>query len=174
MSPASNAADRVRADDAKGGAHLHDHVHASGDPDAVATLRSRGMRLTAPRRAVLDALTGRAEYLTADEVALLVDADDVHRATVYRTLELFAAAGIVSLRQIPGGAARYHLSVGGEREHLHGHCRGCGTVVVLPADALDTALTRIADTAGFELDPAQTTLVGRCADCLTAEPPLSD
>jgi len=147
---------------------LHGQLHEAGPSDAAAALRARGVRLTAPRRAVLSALAGRADYLTAEEVAALVDDDDVHRATVYRTLELFAETGVVAHRQAPGSAARYHLVSTGAREHLHGHCRGCGAVVVLHPDALDAVAVAAERDTGFVLDVARSSLVGLCAACAAA------
>ncbi|MCR2764831.1 transcriptional repressor [Microbacterium sp. zg.B48] len=152
------------------GAQDHRRLHAAAEPDAVgaalAALRARGERVTAPRRAVLEALAHHAEHLTADEVAALLEDTDVHRATVYRTLELLAATGVVSHRHVPGGAARYHLAAtGAGREHLHGHCLRCGEVVVLPPDPLDGVGPRVLEGAGFRLDARQSTLVGLCARC---------
>ncbi len=122
--------------------------------------------MTAPRRAVLEALAGRSDHLTADEVSLLLERADVHRATVYRTLDMLSAAGVVSHRHTAGGATRYHLAAAPEGgEHLHGHCRECGTVAVLPADALAGTAARLREAAGFRLEPEQSTLVGLCAEC---------
>ena len=145
---------------------LHTRAASAAVDAAVARLRLRGERVTAPRRAVLRVLAGRADHLTADEVAALLDDTDVHRATVYRTLDILSATGVVSHRHIPGAATRYHLAATGEGvEHLHGHCLGCGTVVVLPADALDAAGDLLRDASGFRLDTSQSTLTGLCETC---------
>ncbi|KAA9129952.1 transcriptional repressor [Microbacterium caowuchunii] len=159
---------------ADAGGARHERLHATGGSDAVraavAALRQRGQRVTTPRRVVLEVLAGHPDHLTADEVAGLIEGGEVHRATVYRTLEMLAAAGVVSQRQTPGGAARYHLAATGQgREHLHGYCRRCGDVVVLPSDALTEVVPRVRAATGFRLDVAQSTLVGLCARC--APPP---
>lgn len=150
--------------------HDHERLHARAAADAVsaavARLRERGERVTAPRRAVLEVLAGRSDHLTADEVSMLLEGTDAHRATVYRTLDVLSAAGVVSHRHTAGGATRYHLAAAAEgAEHLHGHCRGCGTVVVLPADALASAAVQLREAGGFRLEAEQSTLVGLCADC---------
>jgi len=148
----------------------HEHLHATATVDAVrvavARLRLRGQRVTAPRRAVLEVLSSRPEHLTADEVSELLDGTDVHRATVYRTLDLLAATGVVSHRHTAGGATRYHLAATAEgHEHLHGHCRSCGTVAVLPADALDHIIARLRAVSGFHLEVEQSSLAGLCETC---------
>jgi Fur family transcriptional regulator, ferric uptake regulator len=153
----------------------HEHLHATAPADAVrvavSALRLRGQRVTAPRLAVLEVLSSRTEHLTADEVSALLEGSDVHRATVYRTLDLLAAAGVVSHRHTAGGATRYHLAATAQgREHLHGHCRSCGTVVVLPADALDHTIVQLRGVSGFHLEVEQSSLAGLCEVCVTGAP----
>lgn len=149
----------------------HDALHAAARGEdlraAISTLRSRGERVTAPRRAVLSVLAARADHLTADDVAALLGDGDVHRATVYRTLDLLAASGVVSRQHVPGGAARYHLAttVGGRR-HLHGQCTDCGAVVMLPPEALRAAGRTLRAMTGFDWSPDQSTFSGRCATCV--------
>lgn len=150
----------------------HERLH-SADADvedavsaAVAALRRRGQRMTAPRRAVLEVLAAHADLLTADEVAALLEDTGAHRATVYRTLDLLAETGVVSHRHTPGSATRYHLSATGPGQaHLHGHCQRCGAVVVLPRDALDIVGGRLYRESGFMLDVWQSSLTGLCSRC---------
>jgi len=148
----------------------HDHVHHAAGPGsvvaAVAALRARGERITAGRRAVLEVLAASADHLTAEEVVAALAGSAVHRATVYRTLDLLVAVGVVAYRRLPGGATSYHLAAAGEGyEHLHGYCHGCGTVVVLPPDALDEAGDLLLRAAGFHLDTRHSDIVGLCVSC---------
>ncbi|WP_168202682.1 MULTISPECIES: Fur family transcriptional regulator [Georgenia] len=151
----------------------HDHVHHAAGPRsaqaAVAALRARGERITSGRRAVLDVLSASADHLTAEEVVAALGDSTVHRATVYRTLDLLVAAGVVAYRRLPGGATSYHLAATGEGyEHLHGYCHRCGTVVVLPADALDD-VGELLRRAGFRLDARHSDLVGLCERCVSPD-----
>jgi Fur family transcriptional regulator, ferric uptake regulator len=148
----------------------HEALHAASGPAAVGAaldaLRGRGERVTAPRRAVLGVLAAHPEPLSADDVAAMLEGGDVHRATVYRTLDLLVAAGVVAHSRTAGGAARYHVTVTGTvHEHLHGHCRECGTIVPLPVDAFDATTARLRHESGFSLDPGQSTLAGLCRAC---------
>jgi Fur family transcriptional regulator, ferric uptake regulator len=148
----------------------HEALHAASRSAAVgaaiAALRVRGERVTAPRQAVLQVFAAHPAPLSAEDVAAALDGGDVHRATVYRTLDLLVAAGVVTHARAAGGAARYHLTVTGTtHEHLHGHCRECGTVVPLPVDALDATAVRLRETTGFSLDARQSSLAGRCRAC---------
>jgi Fur family ferric uptake transcriptional regulator len=106
--------------------------------------------------------------VTAEQVVAQLEASDpgVHRATVYRTLDVLSELGIASNAHVTGGANVYHLaSSPAGHEHLHAHCRVCGSVVVLPADALDGLVERARRVAAFRVEASQSTLVGTCAAC---------
>jgi Fur family ferric uptake transcriptional regulator len=152
--------------------HARLHAHASVESSvarAAERLRDAGQRITAPRRSVLRVLAQHHEHLRADEVADLLDADGVHRATVYRTLELLAETGVVSCRALPGGATGYHLdALADEQEHLHAHCRSCSRVVALPARVLDAAVESVERAVGFRLAPQRSDLTGLCSGCARA------
>lgn len=146
--------------------HRHDMQHAV-DPDvltehALTDLRAAGGRVTRSRRLILRILATHHDHLTADDVADALREDGVHRTTVYRTLEFFTEVGIVALRQLPGGAAAYHLAT---ESHLHGHCVACHEVIALPIDVFDDAATHIQQVRGFVFDPNRSTLFGLCQEC---------
>jgi Fur family ferric uptake transcriptional regulator len=163
----------VSAPPAHGGSDTHEHVHLTS-PDAaisaaVATLRVHGERVTDARRAVIDVLARTHEHLSADQVVAALESSHplVHRATVYRTLDVLAELGVVSHLHATGGATHYHLAASpAGHEHLHAHCRSCGAVIVIPVDALASASARIADETGFRIEPHQSTLVGVCRECI--------
>ena len=59
---------------------------------ALERLRTRGHRITMPRRAVIEALAGRDGHPSADELCAEIEQrhPGIHRTTVYRTLETLA------------------------------------------------------------------------------------
>lgn len=165
MSPELSAPDHAR---------LHAAAGERAVDAAVSALRDRGERVTGPRRAVLALLAERADHLTADEVATLLESRGVHRATVYRTLELLAASGVVAHRHAAGGATQYHLAAMAHgQEHLHGHCRHCGEVVVLPMDAFEVTASDLRAMTGFSLDVHQSVFAGVCRECALSAPGAS-
>lgn len=150
----------------------HEQLHLVS-PDAAAAaigaLRAHGERVTDARRAVIELLAGTHEHVSADQVATLLEASRpvVHRATVYRTLDVLAELGIVSHIHSGSGATAYHLAASPEgHEHLHAHCRSCGAVIVIPADALADASARVARETGFTIEAQQSMIVGVCASCV--------
>ena len=129
-------------------------------------LRSRGERLTEPRRAVLGALAGRRDHLSADELydRVVVTHPNVHKSSVYRTLEALTDLGVVQHVHVGHGPTAYHL-VEDATPHLHAQCRGCGTILDLSADLLDQAARALADQHGFRLDASHVALSGLCRAC---------
>ncbi len=153
-------------------AETHESLHYESPESALAAalaaLRSRGERVTDGRRAVLEVLARTHEHMSADQIVALLERHHpgVHRATVYRTVDMLAEHGVVSSMRAPGGATVYHLAATtAGHEHLHAHCRLCGDVVVVPADSLAEASAMMLGARGFALDPLKSTLVGVCAAC---------
>jgi len=162
---------RTRRGDGGGALPAHEHLHGDASAPAlstaIATLRDSGERVTQARLAVLEVLARTHEHVSADRVVAEVEAAGapVHRASVYRTLDLLTRLGVVSHLH-GGGGTVYHLAAtAAGHEHLHAHCRACGAVVVVPADALAATADGVAAATGFRVEPAQTALVGLCAAC---------
>ena len=135
---------------------------------AEALLRGRSQRVTAGRRAVIQALDHLGGHPTAAQVETTVAdlSPGVHRATVYRTLETLAGLGVVTHVHLSHGTTAYHLAgATTSRAHLHARCRRCGAMVDLPADLLDEVRERVAVATAFTLDPGHVALSGTCASC---------
>ncbi len=146
----------------------HSHPQVSID-DLVDQLRTRGVRVTTARRAVLGVLVGAGErHLSADELAAEVQRDDpsVHLSTIYRTLDSLEEAGLITLARFSDHPVTYHLA--GDVHH-HAVCTRCATVLQLPADALDGVSRTLMREHGFHAAPRHLTIPGICADC-AAEP----
>lgn len=127
-------------------------------------MRASGVRVTAARRAVVQALVDAHDHVTADDLAAAVATatPDVHRSTVYRTLDALEKLGVVTHVHLGHGRAVYHLT-----DHLHQHavCEACGHVVQLSDDVMHAVQQRVRRDTGFEIDPHHFALVGRCAHC---------
>jgi Fur family ferric uptake transcriptional regulator len=128
-------------------------------------LRADGCRVTVPRRAVVEALVdaGR-DHITADELAARVRFryPDIHRATVYRTLEILQDAGVVSHVHLGHGPSTFHVGSG---LHHHAVCTGCGDLVELPPDALESVGERLKREHGWQLTEQHFALSAVCPAC---------
>jgi Fur family ferric uptake transcriptional regulator len=146
--------------------------------EIFALLRAHGDRVTASRRAVVEALVAGDHHVTADEIVARVTAasargatgeadggrggdPEAHRATVYRTLDRLEELGVVSHVHLGHGPSTFHVD---DRPHHHAVCASCGAVVEVPLDALDDLASRLRDDHGFELSQ-HFALTGRCASC---------
>jgi Fur family ferric uptake transcriptional regulator len=132
--------------------------------DLAEVLRSRGLRLTAPRQLVLEAVY-RLQHATPDQVHAEVAerAAGVNITTVYRTLELLEELGLVTHAHLSHGAPTYHPV--GEHQHAHLVCRGCGHIEEMPATGLDGLIGSLRDNHGFLLDIGHVALFGLCSGC---------
>ena len=127
---------------------------------AVAALREHGLRVTAPRRLVLEALFSADDPLSAEQVARHSSLD---LASVYRNLETFERLGLARHVHLGHGPGLYALSCRGEREYLF--CDRGGEVRALAPADLDPVRTAVGDAAGYEVAFTHFALVGRCARC---------
>lgn len=136
---------------------------------ALDRVRASGVRVTAARRAVVTALTDAEDHLTADELAARVALvhPEVHRSTVYRTLDALERLGVVTHVHLGHGRAVYHAA--DRLHHHHAFCEECGAVVELPDDVLGDVERRLRDEEGFQVDSHHFALVGRCRLCVDAD-----
>jgi Fur family ferric uptake transcriptional regulator len=133
-------------------------------PTLADKLRSRGLRLTAQRQLVLDAVY-RLGHATPDQVHAEVSqiAAGVNITTVYRTLELLEELGLVTHAHLSHGAPTYHGV--GDDEHVHLVCRICGTISEVPPETLRGLADTLARQHGFEVDIGHVALFGVCEQC---------
>lgn len=133
--------------------------------ELVHALRANGMRLTAPRRRIVDAL-GRIEHGTPDAVAAEVAADGqgaLALSTIYRGLEALEQLGLVAHTHLDHRAPTYHLA--DHATHIHLVCLSCGAIGELPLVSVADFVARVADETGFTADVTHMAIHGWCADC---------
>ena len=130
----------------------------------LADLRQRGGRLTRARQALVDALLEAETHVTAEDLAESVQArhPEVHRSTIYRTLDALERAGVVDHVHLGHGRAVYHLS---DDPHQHLVCEKCGSVVEVPDRLFDDLATTLRRRYGFTIRPNHFAVLGRCRAC---------
>lgn len=133
--------------------------------EVLRQLRAAGGRVTMPRRAVVEVLVdAHDQHLTAEDLAERVRSrhPEIHRATIYRTLEKLQEAGVVSHVHLGHGPSTFHL---GDHLHHHAVCSVCGAVVELPFDALEDVERRLREKHGWQLSQQHFALSALCPDC---------
>lgn len=159
----------------------HDHAAseaASGEALAAALARfeafleARDLRLTAARRAIVEAVMARSGHFPIEDLVADLRRRGIRgsKATVYRALPLLTEAGILQPAVITGDSKSYESAVGGVH-HDHLVCRACGRVVEFEFEAFEILQREIAARHGFRLESHHHQLVGTCADCQASEPP---
>ncbi len=136
-------------------------------PDARTLLRAVGLRVTAPRVAVLSALHDHP-HSTADTVALHARRalGSVSTQAVYDGLRALTAAGLLRRIEPPGSPARFETRVGDNHHHLV--CRTCGALADVDCAVGDTPCLEPTDPAGYSVDEAEVIYWGQCPTCQEA------
>ncbi|HMM96791.1 transcriptional repressor [Phycicoccus sp.] len=123
-------------------------------------------RPTRQRAAITEALTGSAEFRSAQEIHadLAGGGTRVGLATVYRNLQAMAADGELDVIRTADGEAVYR-SCASEAHHHHVVCRSCGLAVEVTADAVERWAEAVAAEHGFSQVRHTVEIDGLCADC---------
>ena len=133
-------------------------------PSLVEQLRSRGLRLTAQRQLVLEAVY-RLGHATPDQIHAEVSktAAGVNITTVYRTLELLEELRLVTHAHLSHGAPTYHGVT--DQPHVHLVCGTCAGVAEIDTALLAPLAQTIEQNQGFLVDLGHVALFGLCAAC---------
>jgi len=130
-------------------------------------LRSKGERITTARHALLSALDEADDHRSADELAAEVAQahPEVHRATIYRTLETLRRLGVVEHTHLGHGPAVYHLA---DQVHQHLVCEDCGVVIEVAPKVFRPLERTIKRDFDFTVSSRHFALSGRCGACSEA------
>ncbi|NED94543.1 transcriptional repressor [Phytoactinopolyspora alkaliphila] len=127
-------------------------------------LRAAGLRVTAPRLGVLNALETEP-HADADTVARHVRASlgTVSTQAVYDVLHALTDAGLLRRIEPAGSPALYETRVGDNHHHLV--CRSCGVVVDVECSGAAVPCLIPEPRHGFTIDEAEVTFWGLCPTC---------
>lgn len=97
------------------------------------TFNRRGLRLTVPREAVIQALSSSVEHLSAEDIYMAVykKYPAIGLTTIYRTLDILIRMGVVLKFDFGDGRARYELTEAYSEKKHHHHliCTGCSRII---------------------------------------------
>jgi Fur family ferric uptake transcriptional regulator len=140
----------------------------------VRALHAAGMRMTAQRHAILDAIASRDGHFTVDELEERLrarSASGVDRSTLYRTLDALRGAHLLTATR--AGTAPLQFEVAGASHH-HLVCTACGHEEEIDDSAFEPVRRYLRDRRGFRADVEHVTIAGRCAGCAEpAAPPVT-
>ena len=126
-------------------------------------LTDKGYRLTRQRELVLDLLCTSARHADANLLyeQMRKQMPRVSLGTVYRTLNVLAAAGVICALHC-GAQAHYDGNV---REHYHIMCTRCGAVEDVAISRLKPLEEQAAQLSGYQVSDHQLSFYGLCAKC---------
>ncbi|WP_343781118.1 peroxide-responsive transcriptional repressor PerR [Alkalibacillus silvisoli] len=132
--------------------------------EALATLKSSGVRITPQRHAVLEYLMHSMNHPTADEIykALEGKFPNMSVATVYNNLRVFLDIGLVRELTYGDASSRFDCNT---TDHYHIICNSCGKIVDFHYPALDEVEQLAEQVTGFNVSHHRLEVYGTCTDC---------
>jgi len=132
--------------------------------DDAARLRAAGLRVTAPRLAVIAAVR-EGDHAQVDEIAARARdrVGSVSTQAVYDVLRVLGGVGLVRRVELFGSPARYEARVGDNHHHLV--CRSCGAVADVDCAVGHAPCLEPANDAGYLVEEADVTYMGICPAC---------
>ncbi len=126
-------------------------------------LRQHDFKVTHARIKVLEQLERANKPMTAQELHEELADTKIDLATIYRSLNKFANAGLISRVQLGDAFARFELVK--QRHHHHIICNSCGKVEEIELCNLDALTEDIAQKTGFCNIAHQVVFRGECQEC---------
>jgi len=126
-------------------------------------LKKAGLKVTSPRVKILEILKQpENQHISAEDVykILLEQKDEIGLATVYRVLNQFDDAGIITRHHFEGGRSVFELSAKEHHDHLV--CLTCGHVFEFEDDVIEERQVRIAEQNKIKLTNHSLYLYGEC------------
>ena len=132
-------------------------------------LRGRGVRWTRARRVVVEALQRASGPRSAAELGEELT-EPVPQSSLYRTLAVLVAAGVVAEHHGAAGTTRFELAEWITGHHHHLVCDTCGRVrdlVLEPEEesTLEDLVTRVGQRVGARARGHALEIVDRCQEC---------
>ena len=123
-------------------------------------LRRAGIRITRPRRIILDILSSTEDHPDAMEIFQRASAIDsgISLSTVYRTMKLLEGMGAIQRHAFEGGRARFEQAAG---HHDHLIDIDTGDVIEFHSKRIEELQDEIARSLGYDIVHHRLELYGR-------------
>ena len=128
-------------------------------------LRSRGLRWTPQRRALLEVLLQSEGHVTGAELVERCRAVDPTTvpSTVYRTLDVLEELGVVRHAHGIDGREEFHILPASDHGHLY--CTNCHGAWEVGAEEAATLVAEIEHSRGFRVQLSHLSIAGLCRAC---------
>lgn len=129
-------------------------------------LKKVGLKVTLPRRKILDILeTAANHHMSAEDIysRLRESGEEIGLATVYRVLTQFEEAGLITRHHFETGQSVFELDYGQHHDHLV--CIKCGHVEEFCDEVIENRQKEIAEKAGYQMTDHALNIYGICTSC---------
>lgn len=149
-------------------------MEQEAQPSLADRMREKGLRLTEQRRVLAELLDAADDHLDAESVYRLARRRDpsIHRATVYRTLNVLKKAGLVDeldLMHVSG--ERHYYEVRPSVLHIHLVCTRCHRVQEPGGPFWEDLKRRVEAETKFHPDVVRLEMAGVCRRCRSPREP---
>jgi len=129
-------------------------------------IRSKGLKITPERLAILAAIVTFNGHFNADELyaAVLTNGEKISRATVYRSLPLFTESRIIHETIRCGEKSSYESAIG-IAHHDHLLCLKCGKVLEFMNHEIERLQDELCKKYQFESVDHSMSIRGYCKSC---------
>ena len=131
-------------------------------------LKSKGLRKTQERFAILDTIYSIEGHFTMEELLDIMNLSKFHvsRATLYNTMELLTDAHLV-IRHKFDNSSQYEKSFN-MTTHFHRICMSCGSVTEVRDEKLRQVIEN-AHSKGFSITHTSLYMYGTCSKCMAVK-----
>lgn len=131
----------------------------------IENLRQKGYRITSQRQHIVEVIAHSNHHLSAEDILerVMQHTTAINLATVYRTLELLTAQGLITRLDLGDGCVVYATLRHGP--HIHLTCRLCGCVINADQQITTSLGQLLAEQYHFQADLRHISIVGVCAGC---------
>ncbi|MBT1158075.1 transcriptional repressor [Aminobacter anthyllidis] len=130
-------------------------------PDYEKALRKAGIRITRPRKIILNILGETEDHPDALEIFRRAEQIDksISLSTVYRTMKLLEEMGAIHRHAFEGGPSRFEQAGGDHHDHLID--MDTGDVIEFRSDRIEQLQQEIARQLGYDIVHHRLELYGR-------------
>jgi Fur family ferric uptake transcriptional regulator len=134
-------------------------------------LQEKNLRPTRERFTLLEEIMRGNGHFDAEEFYIRVKSKGlkVSRATVYNTLDLLVACGLISKYHFGEDHSRYEKAFGRPR-HDHLICLECGDIIEFVNPKLNAILDDVSKEKRFKMQSSTLQIFGVCSKCQSKKP----
>ena len=129
-------------------------------------LQTNGLKLTSERLTIFNEAMATVGHFEADDLLVILKqrGRKTSRATIYRTLEILAQAGILRKLCLEGAAIQFEKAADSPH-HDHLICRKCGTRFEFYHSEMETLQDDLSKQYNFTITDYSLQVYGLCANC---------